>query len=345
MEVVLVACYTPTSIYPFHLQLIYAMATASLIKNFQNLGVTDDVDADQPDLTCLPFNPGEGFKSARERLGRVDRYLFRLFDKHSEGSTDSHWVKSKDAQHSRPTSKTDIFARADRKVAVQALRRHLQWNGQPGDEDNFVSWTSSLLLVLQYAFYRSQHFKDIDFAETSICVVDTSRLPDGVFLSDMALMDSFSRHDTTTGKSLPALKKLRQRKYYFGEYLSQGALKIEGCCSIVSMQQIIHDGLGYLRPEFGTAEAFNGEWANKVVALREAFYNSEPSWLTEDREIDAAIRIGNRYGASWEIPIALAFLALKPRRVGDGRQDEKIIRAFRKLYDRGKPALPALSLS
>lgn len=327
--------------------------TTSLIETFQSLNVADDVDADQPNPTCLPFNPGRDFESAQAKAGRVDRYLFRLFDKHSDGCTNHVWVKSRDAEKSRPTSNTDIFARADRRAAAQALRRHLQWDGQPHQEDNFVSWTSSLLVVLQYAFYRSQWFGDLDFAAMNLCVVDTSLLPDGAFLNDMALIEAFSRHDSAPIEekekkfNLTKLNALRKKKhinfsgsYYFGEYLSQGALNIEACSSIVSMGQIIDDGLGLLRPELANPDARNGQWANRVIALREAFYTSEPHGIAGDNEVAAAVQIGQAYGPSWELPVALAFLALKPRPDWDGT----IIKAFRKLYNRGK-TLPLCCLA
>jgi hypothetical protein len=226
------------------------MATASLTEKLQGLSVTDTKAQVQPTRRCLPFNPGEDFESARVRSGQVDRYLYRLYDKHSDGSTNTVRVMSKDAYYSRKSSYVDIFARADRNVAAQALRRHLRWNGKPDDEDNFVSWTSSLLLVLQYAFYRERYYADLDLAKINICVVDTSLLPTGVFINDMALIEAFARYDSTRYRSLAQLKTLRQGEYYFGEYLSQGTLSIEGCCSVVSMRQIMNDGLGLLRPEF-----------------------------------------------------------------------------------------------
>ncbi|ENH71809.1 hypothetical protein FOC1_g10004056 [Fusarium oxysporum f. sp. cubense race 1] len=42
--------------------------------------------------------------------------------------------------------------------------------------------------------------------------------------------------------------------YYFGEYLSQGALKIEGKCQIVPARDIILRGLYDIRPEFAKSE-------------------------------------------------------------------------------------------
>jgi hypothetical protein len=54
-------------------------------------------------------------------MGQVDRYLYRLYDKRSDGSMDNIWVESRDADLTRMNSQIDIFARADRDVAAQAL--------------------------------------------------------------------------------------------------------------------------------------------------------------------------------------------------------------------------------
>lgn len=305
---------------------ILIMADTSLIKSFQTLVVKDDSDGTQPHITCLPFNPGPDFGISP---GKVDRYLFRLFDKHSDGSMDHTWVKSRDAKQTRFHYDTDVFEREDRHEAAQALRRHLQWTGQPGEEDNFVSWSSSLLLVLQYAFYRKGYFAKCNhkLEDMKLCVADTTKLPDGVFLSDTALIEAFSQYDLDRNrKSLPHLKTLRQGQYYFGEYLSQGALCIEECCSIVSMDTIVSKGLYHLRKEFqDAAQSPNQKWAKEVLNLRQTFCSSRSSRSLEaerpfpvtDRELTVALSIGYSYGSIWRLPIALAFLALKPRHFWD----------------------------
>jgi hypothetical protein len=234
---------------------------------------------------------------------------------------DGKWVKSKDADKARFQYDKDVFERGDRHGAAKALRRHLQWQGQPDEEDNFVSWSSSLLLVLQYAFYRKAFFADHNLKDMRLCVVDTTKLPEGVFLSDMVLIEAFSQYDPdlTDPKRLSKLKTLRQSQYYFGEYLSQGALYIEECCAIVSMDSIIANGLYDLRGEFKlAAQSFDKMWAKKVLTLRKCYHGSaeQPS-LATSRELNAALRIGNSYGPIWKLPIALAFLALRPRHVWD----------------------------
>ncbi|GAB7325364.1 hypothetical protein MBLNU13_g09405t1 [Cladosporium sp. NU13] len=255
------------------------MATTSLVESFQTLQIKAH--------SCLPFNPGPDFGIASERLAQVDRYLFRLFDQRSDGSMDGIWVKSRDAKQNRFHYDKDVFEREDRREAAQALRRHLQWEGQPKKEDNFVSWSSSLLLVLQYAFYRKAIYPDHKLEDMQLCVVDTTKLPDGAFLSDTVLIEAFSQYDydPTNRKSLPYLKTLRQSQYYFGEYLSQGALYIEECCAIVSMDSIVSNGLYDLREEFQVAaQSSDQKWAKEVLNLRQVFRSSEaerPSLATE----------------------------------------------------------------
>ena len=313
------------------------MATASLIENFQSLVVKDDSDTIQAHAKCLPFKPWPDFGISPRK---VDRYLFRLFDKRSDGSMDSIWVKSRDAKQTRFHYDKDIFEREDRDEAAQALRRHLQWKGQPGEEDNFVSWSSSLLFVLQYAHYRARHFPNSDFREMFLCVVDTTLLPPKVFMRDTDLLMAFSRYDNSGGNdTLQGLQLLRQKRhaqyngfYDFGEYLSQGALRIEKCCRIVSMADIRDAGLYTLREELESAVTTKEKWANRVLNLRQIFYETGICYLAHDYEVKYALRIGSKFGPTWDVPIALAFLALKPRRI----PDEAMVEEFRPLCCRGK---------
>jgi hypothetical protein len=321
------------------------MATTSLIENFQNLAVKDESDEAQPHATCLPFNPGPDSGISPGWHMQVDRYLFRLFDRCSDGSTDETWVKSRDASQNRFNYDRDVFERQDRGEAAQALRRHLQWVGPPEKEDNFVSWTSSLLVVLQYAHYRAHRFWDENFKKLFLCVVDTTLLPPMVFMRDTDLLTAFSKYDNSPScmkKTLPKLQSLRRKKhrefsgsYYFGEYLSQGALRIEGCCSILSMQDIIDAGLYTLKEELKLPTAENEAWANRVIMLREGFYVSKPCGTADDDAVECAYYIGDMYGPTWKLPIALAFLALKPR----PNWDDAMIEELRTLYSKGEPPL------
>jgi hypothetical protein len=317
------------------------MEVITIEESFQALSTQDllstqdswNTDHARTNHACLRFEPGAGFESIRNRIDHVDHYLWRLSDRHSDGSTDATWVKSREATRPTPctNSNTDAFAREDPSTVAEALGRHL-WGGKRDDseEDNFVSWSSSLLYVLQYAYYKKARYPNCNFEDMYICVVDTTKFLDRVFASDMVLMEAFSQYGSPTSRRrLSKLKDMRQRGHLcFGEYLSQGALQIKGRCAIISMSQIVAGGLYDLREEFrAVAQASERVWATKTCELRRIFFplREEQRLLATDRELDAAWCIGRSGGSAWLLPIALAFLALKPRHVWD----TKIIRKAR----------------
>jgi len=132
------------------------------------------------------------------------------------------------------------------------LARHLWW--WEGSEDNLVSWTSSLLFAITYIFSLHANVRDgSTFDNIFLCIVDTACFPKRVFLRDMDLIHAYRSFDADLGR----LGDLRAKQhgmhsgfFYFGEYLSQVALKIEDKCQIVSAEAIIGEGLYNLRPEF-----------------------------------------------------------------------------------------------
>jgi hypothetical protein len=157
-----------------------------------------------------------------------------------------------------------------------------------------------------------------------------------VFLRDVDLISAYSSFEP----GLVGLAFLRARKhkeykgiFYFGEYLSQGALKIENKCQIVSAQAIIDQGLFRLQHELGKPGP--GRLANKVIHLREVFYQkAEPQRITE-AELRVAINIAQLFRSRWRLPIAANFIALLPRRNEDGA----IIQASRAAPYTGLPLL------
>jgi len=300
-------------------------------------------NATRPNTTCLPFNPGPKFKALLERYGQVDRYLFRLSDKYSRASTDRTWVKSRDARLLRPSSNSDIFARYSYSDSAEALRRHLFNEVVPHIEKNFVSWSSSLLSLLQHACCMMRQKGVYSPTDTFICVVDTTRLPDCVFVSDLFLISAFSPYEVSTAgpstsrRTLRYLQSLQQSpighpeysgSYCFGQYLSQGALHVEGRCSMVPLADIIDAGLYALRPELSVPTLRSEIAMVSIIKLRETFYDASPFFPAEAFEIESALRVGDKYGPSWKLPIALAFLALRPRPAWD----DGIIKAFRQFH-------------
>jgi len=267
----------------------------------------------------LLFSPPTIISWLRDTFDDVPRYLFRVFTPMSRGTTDRTWTRSMDATDGRPNSTQDIFSRNDQQVAAM-INRHLRW--MHGPEDNLVSWTSSLLFALVYIFHLHASTKDGSVMDDiSLCVIDTTKFPRGVFLRDMDLIFAYRSFD----KGLSSFEELRQKKhkvhagsYYFGEYLSQGALKIEGRCQIVSAQRIIDEGLYDLQPGFeGFLEWGDQEkalWAEPVVAHRERFgrANGELQGASME-ELEAAVNIGQLFGPGWRLPVAANLLALSPR--------------------------------
>jgi hypothetical protein len=165
----------------------------------------------------------------------------------------------------------------------RGLNEHIRWWTATSGKNNFVSWTNSLPFAITYAIYR---MKDPDLktplAEISLCVVDTFqldsfKLPRGVFIKDMDLMKEYcgalesdeevkiiiknvQRETKTWGTHglsyMIDLREMRgnrrdlQAYYYFGEYLSQGKLEIEGASTTISFDKIINSRLYELDPRF-----------------------------------------------------------------------------------------------
>ncbi|KAH7021756.1 hypothetical protein B0J12DRAFT_391648 [Macrophomina phaseolina] len=295
--------------------------------------------------SCVRFRPTGDRAWLQERLDDIPRYLFRVFTPESGGETNRSWTKSRDARFDGEMSIVDILARQDDYQVANMLNRHLRW--WPCSEDNFVSWTSSLLFALQYTFFL--HISDRDrstFDDIKICIIDTTNFAEGVFLRDMDLIQAYR----SLGPGLKNLWDLRSRKhddlarsFYFGEYLSQGALKIEGKCEIVSTQEIIDHGLFHLQPEFEKAAMWEPipntrpPWANEVIRLREVFYQRTTERQSIDQEeLQAAIRIASLFEPRWRLPVAANFIALLPRRDGDSA----IQQAFREPHFTGSLSYP-----
>ncbi|KAK4076870.1 hypothetical protein Purlil1_12552 [Purpureocillium lilacinum] len=257
---------------------------------------------------CLRFNPtGDAAEKIRAKLSQTPRYLFRVYDKKTSSATDARWVRSLDAINAERNHASDIFMRSDTRAVAQELNEHLRWWHTTSGKNNIVSWTSSLPFAFAYGVYRntSERLKS-PVQEIHLCVVDTSKLPHGAFINDLDLMQEYSgefgpdehipiwiRNQPSTGPwrqfGLPNLIEFRRtpdkdgRRHgqfsaynYFGEYLSQGALKIESACTILSFNKILGPNLYTIYPGFGCkANRDQAKWATAVLELREAFYDGD----------------------------------------------------------------------
>lgn len=200
------------------------------------------------------------------------------------------------ARHAVPNSKLDIFARDDKLVA-RMLCQHLWW--MEGPEDNLVSWTSSLLFALVYVFHLHANSRDgSEFNDISLCIIDTTKFAAGTFLQDLDLIKAYVSHDADLRK----LEEIRLDKYYFGEYLSQGALEIQDKCEIVPASAMIEHGLLTLRPDFKSFASWpkmkRPPWANPVLSLREKVGGMD------EEKLLALVTIAGLFGPRWKLPMA-----------------------------------------
>lgn len=194
-----------------------------------------------------------------------------------------------------------------------------------------MSWMSSLLYALVYVFYLHAKVYDIKtFDQIHVCVIDTSEFAKGVFLRDLDLIRAYRSFNTQL-YSFEELRCDRKRpgfggNYYFGEYLSQGALKIEGHCQIVSAQNIIDRGLYNIRSEFQQYAIWppsEARWVIPVLEMREIFY-LERQPITSPK-LQSALDIANLFGPRWKLPIATHLTALTAPQI----DDDAILAKFR----------------
>ena len=189
-----------------------------------------------------------------------------------------------------------------------------------GPEDNLVSWTSSLLFALVYIFHRHANSRDASqFDDISLCILDTTSLPKGVFLRDVDLIQAYSLFD----EHLADLERLRSGRFYFGEYLSQGALKIRDICQIVSAQEIINRGLYNLQEEFSIfskwEKGWKVPWARPTLDLRETIYRKgkvNPSMTQEKLHILSDI--ASSFEPRWRLPVVASLTTLLPCKLDKG---------------------------
>lgn len=270
------------------------------------------------------FNLGEDW----ERIDDVPRYLFRVCTPRSGGLTDETWAKSADARRRTGDWRCDIFARSDRMRVAVMIRKHLRWEVKPREEDNLVSWTSSLLFALQFIFYRHYSAKDgSDLSAIRLYVVDTTLFPKGTFVKDMHLIEAFASYDEEL-KSFGDFRKSKREdlnsSFYFGEYLTQGALRIEGEHSSVSAETLIDCGLYKLLPELEQAlSPEHTPLANRVIAFRRAYFGKHRE--VDGSQIRAGFNIAAVFGYQWRLPMAAYLVALLPVR----NNEPQILKAFK----------------
>ncbi|KAL7783678.1 hypothetical protein V8C43DRAFT_293484 [Trichoderma afarasin] len=314
-----------------------------LITGLTELGIGQQIhvgfiDDDIPDV--VPFRPSGNLAA---KLHNTPRYLFRVFSHASAGENSSECMKSVDALDN---IFQDIFARDAFTVAL-TLNEHLRW--QPKSYgDPFISWTTSLLVAIQYAIYKHK----TEYAELStihLCIIDTTLFPNGVFMKDLDLIDEF--HDKVPDhypviskggqydwkdRGLNNLGQLRNKQhqtysgvYYFGEYLSQGQTNIQGRSCTVPCDKILNSNLFAFMPQFkDELDDKTVFWANAVIKLRQPFYITEQEEI-HDSDFNEAMIIALEFDTAWFLPMLANLLALCPRTARDPTIIGRVSELFR----------------
>lgn len=279
----------------------------------------------------MPFQPSpEQLKHMPKFDGdQIPRYLFRVHTPVTAGKTTTSHVMPP-ASGSIPEAKLDIF-RESLQAAGDLLWNHLAWTRAHEPKCNFISWTSSLLFALHYAFHRHRlSDKPSELSNIRLLVLDTRGVPRGTFVKDTEIMRAITPA-LCQGENLHSFLSLRQdpkrdgKRYYFGEYLSQGDLAIAGRCVDAPMDMLIHAGLFEFHPGLGVEDRWNA-FANRVLELREPFLDPSfpPIFPPTDRRLvrKAVASALACFGDRFALPVALMLLTLLPRRP----QDENIVR-------------------
>lgn len=153
------------------------MTVNELIGNISNTTLSD---------SALPFSPHIHPQWSRLKLNPIPRFLFRVYTPRSDGFTNETIASSRDAASELHGSDKDISATDTLYETAELVADHLWWTKDQGDErrrGNLVSWSSSMLSLIRYMFYR--HYDSADgspLEDIRLLVVDTEAFPPHTFI-------------------------------------------------------------------------------------------------------------------------------------------------------------------
>ncbi|KAI9041128.1 uncharacterized protein KD926_007398 [Aspergillus affinis] len=252
------------------------------------------------------------FSSFDFHLDEIPRYLFRTFDPKSFGRSNEEVMASPASESRTVNSRIDILSQ-DGDYAMSVVDRHMNpWrvkdyaSQQP---DNLVSWTSSLLYAIQYAFYRRYHH-GCTAKNVKICVVDTQDFTRGQFIHAKRLLQAY--YGLVKRADLRQYFDLRLLVYIYqnGEYLSQGLINHRGRSRVISLAQLEESGLYSLYPEFADGHRHT-KWAVTTAYLRQLWTVEQ---ITTYEEIKRAIKLARNCFAGFRVlDIVVILLCFKER--------------------------------
>lgn len=205
------------------------------------------------------------------------------------------------------------------------------------EECSLVSWSSSLLFALQYGLHRHYNrSKDGSRLENiHILVIDTEELDNNLFVNDREIIQVLAPHHDAKYpgdfNTLQTIKDLRNRgDLYFGEYLTQGSLKIAGHSSQVDFQTLVNLGLFDILPELDFKRSEKNAWSNAVRALRYPIIWGYSQSLTGQEFDHVTMLARSAFGDRWSLPVALMLLGFRKRTASN----PDFIKTIMKLYHR-----------
>ncbi|KAK2127941.1 hypothetical protein NOF04DRAFT_1369923 [Fusarium oxysporum II5] len=276
-------------------------------------------------------------KPGQETLFTFDKtptYLFRLNVPRSKGDTSTMRVMApgfvgRMAYHRDGWPCGKGLLQLPTEVATSRLRNHLRWKCTRPDMSpcNLMSWSSSLLFLLQYALRR--HTTDFEpkpkFPDIKIIMIDTRDFPEQTFLRDLdALEWLFQDPDPDLGN----LYNNRNGRFYFGEYLTQGFLDIKGKCVEMTMQQLADGGrFMVICPALVNKPQNDWRfWAKAVCDLREGIASSK---VADQKQFRTAIFLARDcVGDQFLVPFALMFLGLQSRQADNAAMANAFLSLF-----------------
>lgn len=94
------------------------------------------------------------------------------------------------------------------------------------DDDNFVSWTSSLLVALTYIHTAVLKSPKRSLESINMLIADTWAYPKGVFIRDIEVIKAFASYSTSDYDLVSLHGDRHFTRHYAAEYLSQGSLSM-----------------------------------------------------------------------------------------------------------------------
>ncbi|KAM0351816.1 hypothetical protein ACHAPU_002328 [Fusarium lateritium] len=253
----------------------------------------------------------------------IPRYLFRAFDVKSSGRNSRSIIASCMSENSFPErSSIDILSLPSHEEASMLLYNHLDKRSFDGcSTDNFMSWSSSFLYVIQYAIWRSKTGRTCP-SDVQICVVDTRDFSKGQFARDLWLLQRFQNSPMERDCRAFFDLRLEYPDYDNGEYLSQGTVNLGDRACIFSLQDLMTTGVSDIYSQFKDDASARVQYTKRLLALRSA-WRQEGDTSEEDvlQAYNLAIGLLGKLDA-WDMTLMLLSLRGRKVRAADRQSNE-----------------------